>query len=508
MFLALTLVLVLSFIFSLLEGARVYCFQSRARIVSEQCMQSMFGNYQKGLWEDYHLLFLDGGWQDGEFSMDKFVWRAMEEVTGNLTYRGEHYGEKGWDLTSLTPVSISADRYQLATDDKGQVFQSQVAIMMQLEAASDALDELLRLKDQGHDVEEREKQKEDNWEQAWDAMDEAEEIKKEQEEAAREEGYAKDGAAEGQGESDETKTQQEGAEGAEELENPMDYVKELKSSTMLGMVVSDPSQISGKALERGDFLEDRKLIEGNWQEEGAGIMDRLWLHYYIQNYFSDYTRDSEKGPAEKRLDYEMEYLLSGRKSDSQNLENVVYRLLGIREVMNFVTIMQDAGKKSLALSIATAVVGFTGIVPLVKAVQIGILLAWAFVESVLDVRTLLEGKKIPLIKRTDQWASDLTDCRKTVESGTKADEDGEGLTYTQYLQMMLFLLSQETLNYRCMDLMERNLNIRMDHMVQAVESEFFYEAEPLFWNLNVLAIDGWESFHLSVPSTMTYGGGR
>ena len=126
-------------------------------------------------------------------------------------------------------------------------------------------------------------------------------------------------------------------------------------------------------------------------------------------------------------------------------------------------------------------------------------------ESVLDIRTLLEGKRIPLLKRTDQWASDLTDCRKTVESGAEADDDGEGLTYTQYLQILLFLLSDQTINYRCMDLIEKNQQIRMDDMVQAVEGSFNYEAEPLFWNFNLLAAQGWDSFTFPVPADMTYG---
>lgn len=508
-FLALTLVLVSSFLFSLLEGARVHCLKGKAELVTQQCMQSMFGNYHEGLWEDYHLLFLDGSWQEGEFSLEKFVKRAMAEVTENLSYRGEALGAAGWDLTALTPRNVSVEQYQLATDDEGRVFQRQVALQMQLEAAGDVLDQLVSLKSQGAGVEDQRKQKEDQWEKAWDAVDEAEEIKENQEKAETDtsEQEGEGGAPEegGQG----AATGEAGKEDAgQEQENPMDYVKELKSSTMLGLVVPDPSQISGRALRDSNFLKDRELQKGDWKTSGeAGMMDRLLLHYYIQSYFSDFTRDSEKGPAERALSYELEYLISGKESDSRNLETVVYELLGVREVMNFLTIMQDAGKRSQAFSIATAAVGFTGIMPLIQAVQIGILLAWAFVESVLDLRTLLDGGNVPLMKRPDQWSGNLSDCRGTVEGGGKAGQDKDGLSYTQYLQILLFLLSEKTINYRCMDLIERNEQMRMDHMIQAVEGSITYQARPLFWNLNMLVNNGWDGFSVPVSVTMSYAAG-
>lgn len=508
-FLALILVLVLSFLFSLLEGARVFCLKSRAETVTEVCMQSMFGNYHAGLWEDYHLLFLDGTWQGEEFSMEKFVQRIMYEAGENLSGAKGYAGFGSWDLTCLAAENMTVSSYELATDWNGGAFQSQVSLQMKGEAVTDVLEELLEVQNQGQEAEGQKNQKEDRWEQAWDAIDQAEEWKEAREEEGQNtESGSSSGAAQA-GESGETapggaEELTSKGEGQAELENPMDYVKEVKASSVLALVLKDPSKLSGKALKDDNFIEKRQLQAGNRaQEPQTGVVDRVLLQYYIQNYFSNYTAQSKKGPKEKALDYEMEYLLGRKKSDSENLETVVYELLGIREAMNFVTIMQDAEKKSLALSIATGAVGFTGMMPLVKAVQIGVLLAWAFVESVLDVRALLEGKKIPFLKRTDQWTSDL-DCRSSIEGNSEAEEDGEGLSYTQYLQMLLFLLSGKTINYRCMDMMERNEQIRMDTMVQAVEGSFQYRAKPLFWNFNVLVRGGWNAFHIPAETSLSY----
>lgn len=507
----------------------MYCLKSRAELVSEICMQSMFGNYHAGIWEDYHLLFLDGSWQEGEFSVEKFAARAMETAKQNLSAASNSWN-RGSSLLSMQLKNMSVNSVQLATDQKGKVFQSQVAHQMQIEAAADVLEELLNLKEQSGEAESRVDQKDQGWNQAWDAMDEADEIEKEREsdEAGQESGA---GSSEETGAGSGEESERTGAAGDEpggtpeskmadpetvdpetidpeaaQMENPMEYVKELKTSAILSLVLKDPTGLSDKAVQNTKFLKNRKLTEGNWnQEADTGVLDRLWLHYYIQNYFSNYTAESEKGAGEKALEYEMEYLLAGKESDKENLETVVYELLGIREAMNFVTILKDAEKKSLALGIATAAVGFTGIVPLVKAVQIGILLAWAFVESVLDIRALLDGKKVPFLKRTDQWSSDLKNCRGAIESGSDSENEGQGLSYTQYLQIMLFLMSEKTLNYRCMDLIGQNEGVSMDHMLQAVEGTFVYEAQPLFWNWNVVQVGGWDVFSMQKTMQMTYG---
>ena len=487
-FLALVLVLVLSFICSLLEGARLLCIRAEAQMVTDICMQSMFGNYHAGIWEDYHLLFLDGSWQIGDFSLDKFAGRAMDELEKNLSPGQDYTGTKFWDLTKFSAVNVDVTRYELATDHDGSAFGHQVSQQMQLEAASDALEKLLDLREQKDAVETGHKKKENKWDQAWDAIADAEERK---EEAGLDDSEVSGSVV---------------ANGEAELENPMEYVQELKGSSVLSLVLEDRFGLSGKALEHPDFLADRDKNQGNWKENSdTNMTDRLWLQYYVQDYFSSYTAKSEKGPSETKLDYEMEYIIGGKESDGENLEIVVYELLGIRETMNLVTIMQDSSKTTLAMEIAAATVGFTGIVPLIKAVQTGILLAWAYIESILDVRSLLEGKKVPFLKRADQWVSDVSGCRECVESNAKTPENEEGLNYGQYLQMLMMPLSQKTFNYRCMDLIEQNEEVRMDSMLQSVDGVVEYQAEPLFWSLNMVSDQSFSAFSIINSSIMTYG---
>lgn len=303
-FLALVLVLIMSFVFSMLEGARVFCLQERAGTVSKVCMQSVFGNYHVGLWEDYHLLFLDGSWQSGEFSIEKLAQKAIEEAGENLGGSGD-WGSGSWQLTNMTARDMVISRYELATDNAGQAFLQQVSRQMQLEVGANAIEELLSLRNQGSNLQEQKEQKDSKWEHAWDAIDQAQE----QKEAQSSEQQPDEEASEDEQQSDAESTD----DGQQEIENPMDYVRELKSTPALAMVLENPSELSSKAAENMRSLENRQLNSGNWQKTDAtGVIDRLWMQYYIQTFFSNYVCGAKQGPKTRQLSYEMEYILGGK----------------------------------------------------------------------------------------------------------------------------------------------------------------------------------------------------
>lgn len=498
-FLALTLTLLLSFVFAMLEGARVACLQAESSYLSALCAQSTFANYHRGLWEDYHLLLFDAG--DGqEFDIGVLEGMAMEEAE-----RNQEESSPGWNLTRLSCKDVFASQYLLATDGKGDAFLRSVCRQMALEIPGDVLQELKGQREQSGDVEKKSQEQEGKWDQAWDAIQEAEEIEEQmkEEEEAKAKASEEGGEAPPQADSEDAPEAEEG----EAQENPMDYAQQLKSSSMLQLVLPQGKSLSTKSLPPSDLLTRRSLQQGTMAlPEGQGLQE-LTLWYYIQKYFSCFTGQSDKGPDQRSLDYEMEYLIAGRRSDGENLETVVGELLLIREALNFVTLMRDSVKKQTALAIATLLVGFTELPPLIKAVQIGILLAWAFVESVLDIRTLLDGGKIPLVKAAGQWSSDISQCRQAVDGRGGASGDEKGLSYAQYLMMLLFLHSASELSFRCMTLMEQNERVRMDHMVAAARMEFSYGAKPLFWNFNLLKTGNWKELQFSGDEICSYVGG-
>ena len=85
----------------------------------------------------------------------------------------------------------------------------------------------------------------------------------------------------------------------------------------------------------------------------------------------------------------MEYLLSGKKSDRENLKEAVNKVLMLRGSMNLLYLLNSPDKKAEAEALAAAVTA--GIIPAQMAVSFLILTLWAFGEAVLDVKTLLAG---------------------------------------------------------------------------------------------------------------------
>lgn len=103
--------------------------------------------------------------------------------------------------------------------------------------------------------------------------------------------------------------------------------------------------------------------------------------------------------------------------------------------------------------------------------ETSILFAWAYIESIQDVKLLLAGGKVPLLKTAQDWRTNLESILNFAE--TSADtEETRGLTYQQYLWALLLFEKEEKLLFSMMDVMEMDIrttayheNFRMDGCV-------------------------------------------
>ncbi|MCI8683141.1 MAG: hypothetical protein HFH50_09135 [Lachnospiraceae bacterium] len=462
LFLALTLTIILSLIFSLLEAARVQALVRIARRDLQLRLESAFGRYHVPMWDNYHMLFLDGKDAKGQFNLSVLEGILMEEAALEQM-------ERGFYQISLKNIEI--EKYALATDQKGKFFREQACRAIKEKLAAQTADRIKGILKQGEALEKDSHKAKEKWKQAQEAAEKA----KEAAEAAK-----KDGEGEA------AKTAREAEKKLPE--NPMDFVSLWKKSPILTLVVENSSQISPKSISQKNSIQNRKLETGNLEKAGKETLEKLWLIQYLNTYFSCQSGAGAGGGDSHALDYELEYCIGGKETDSQNLEQAVNRLLLLREAGNFATIMQDSGKQALAMEIAAAAVGFTGLPPLIQAVQVGILLGWSYMESILDVRHLLAGGKVPLIKEVSQWQSDVSLGQKALEQDTKQEE--QGLDYREYLQILLLSVKEDTLVYRAMDVMEQNIRLlpgeetfAMDHMIQGVEAETVSGADSMFLGL-------------------------
>ena len=125
-FAALLFMLVASLLFALLEAARVNMLEAYANMTSEMAVESVFAEYQPGLWEDYHLLCLDGAYGGTAFS-EEYVTGALDtRIRMNLDTQGD-----GSRIMELAYTSAIPEEYQVLTDGNGRVFLQCISDYMQ-----------------------------------------------------------------------------------------------------------------------------------------------------------------------------------------------------------------------------------------------------------------------------------------------------------------------------------------------------------------------------------------
>lgn len=260
------------------------------------------------------------------------------------------------------------------------------------------------------------------------------------------------------------------------IENPAAYVNDLRNKGILSLVVSDTAKISGKGISPEEYLSCRRDIlqgTGILQEriEAGGalteVKEKILLDAYIFQKFGYFGQEKEGAG----LDYQVEYLLEGKGTDTENLKAVVNKLLLFREAANAAYLYGDAAKMAEISAMAASVAAVAVAPYLQPLLETSILFAWAYIESVQDVKLLLSGGKVPVIKAASDWQTSLSSILD-FKGGTVSEGTSRGLNYQQYLSMFLLTKRENELLFSMMDVMEMDIrrtayneNFRMDGCV-------------------------------------------
>ncbi len=213
--------------------------------------------------------------------------------------------------------------------------------------------------------------------------------------------------------------------------------------------------------------------------------------YLLQSYALGMFRNyRDTGPGDHFFHNETEYILYGGLSDEENENKTTSALRKLRFPSNLAHIMADADKRSAAAAAGEAIVPG----PAGSAISAVIITAWAWAESCNDAALLKAGYKVPAVKDGASWALDvdsvvgnmaksvLDPARYLPENGEAAsapdtDEpesllrstgrmirppENKGLTYEQYLRILLFLGDDDLTVMRIMDLIQINMRKDVD----------------------------------------------
>lgn len=490
LFAAMTFMLVTQCIFTLLEGARMQELSKVATLNADAGIESVFAEYCIPLWENYHLLACDMANAKGEIDLDAIT-RHLDELTTSDFASGETLlGSPRINLLRLEQEQIDYNSYTLLTDCQGRVYEAAVSAYMKENLPYEAVNKMKDSYSKVKGVEENNSYDSGNIGGALDAI----------ENAKKEKGNG--------GATDEEISKSEIQKVDPPKENPIEKVEEIQAQGILGMVLPSGGKVSSKSIAGKDIVSTRKRNVGkNPKEPAVNLTDKALVEQYLVGYMSNYV-EPVSGHI---LTYELEYILAGKKTDEENLKSVVERILATREAANFAYLMTDAAKQAEALSMAVAIAGASANPAVIEAVKIGLLTSWAFCESILDLRTLLSGERIPIVKTSATWTSSLSGISSLLSGFAKAKSVSAGLNYTDYVGTMIMLQSVDTIAYRAMDLQELTVrmqggykNFRMDQAMSNMDYTIQYKHNSLFFNMVSLISELIEPYKIKREASYMY----
>ena len=209
----------------------------------------------------------------------------------------------------------------------------------------------------------------------------------------------------------------------------------------------------------GDKLSGFSVNVGT-ENAFENALGKLLVCDYISSYFSDYSKRSVSSVNNDFI-CEKEYIIGGEKDSSENIKIVSNILLGIMFALNFMHCYSDDTKHSFASEIGAAIAAVLTRGIGAELFAILIMCGWSMAESYIDVVSLRNGEKVPVIKNSDNWKTSIDGLLSGVSGDSTVNDnssDDFGLDYSQYLSLIVLLMPEKTLLYRIADVIEVNMS--------------------------------------------------
>ena len=538
-FLSLALLFVIALIGSLLESARVTVAGEVALDNSYLAEQNILAEYQRELWNDYHVFFVDASLLNGEEGAIKLANSYMAKMMPGG--KGDYLGT----TASFTSLSFKENM----TENNCYFFAKQAAAYMKYGAAAgvgkklinnanliktaedgtDTLRKGLKIKVEAEKkLIELEREKKKLEEKANDIKKGAENIKEiigtevqaqsksgllGLEEAERSESsnqihtkmVEKPKAMAKKIEVQKSEVQKPVAQKSEVQKSEVqdntpkytekevaDAKKKYKESQKnldeatgdgsaggtLGFFISGDKKVSKRKISDTSWSDVKTEKEGKTDLVEKGLLI-LYAKAHFKNFLSKIKEDDKK----EALRYGLEYLIAGKESDEANLSSVANRIFGLRTIVWYGYFLTRKDKMAEAEAIAAAIASVLALPAAIEIIKYGIVMGWSMDEARKEVKSLLKGEDIPLLP---------------------GKSEGVKLKYQSFLDSFLVITSGK-LPVRMVKLIEQNIKLRYyqgfraDSMYAGVNGEVSVKTMPRIFRLAFLdgivqrKTDNWEA---------------
>lgn len=248
-----------------------------------------------------------------------------------------------------------------------------------------------------------------------------------------------------------------------EKENWLKQIEKISTDGFLNLVLPEGTIVSEAELNLAGLPSQTRI----WSKDSRypPLSDRLLINEYCGEFFACFLSGQPKiKPDDFAVTYEMEYLIAGQGTDKENLSNTAVRLLAVREGLNLVHILSDSEKREQARTLALAISGAAAMTPIVFVTAFFIMSVWALSEAIMDLRGLLAGNKVVLLKTSDTWTlsiDQLLTMGRHKDAGTGGGD--KGLNYLSWLKILLITGDLAEQEYRMMDIIQMNLQKKQEN---------------------------------------------
>lgn len=432
-YLTLTMTVMISLCLALIEGVRHNAVCLESECVSDMSLNSILAEYHRELLNQYNLFAIDSSYGTTVAGSNKVVEHMRQYMDKNFSTEDVFLSNFIYrDFLGMTLEKLNMTKASIFTDNGGSIFRQRTVEVMKDDYGLTGIQELLEWMNvaESHGLFER------------NPAEEKRELDARMEEYNGREIQLSD---------NEWTTI--------EIQNPTSEVENMRKAGILKQVTNE-NELSGKVLHSENLIASRmergEVNQGNSDSlnfpDSTGLEEQFLFREYLMRYMGSYLSPKEKGA----LSYQIEYLLVGKDEDVENLKGVVTIICTVREVANICYLYSDATKCAEAEAVATAIatlVTVPEITPLLKNI---LLLGWAYAESIYDVECLLDGGRVPLMKDKDSWHYSL---QNALQMQDEEMVQQAGLSYEDYLHMMLMMEGQQTLTDRAMNMIEADIRM-------------------------------------------------
>lgn len=481
-YLSLILTLMIGLFSAVFYSARIAAGRVLLGSAAEQSLFSLFSEYDSDFFERYGIM----GIQAGTTQLDlASIPERLDAYAEYVMHPKKENPFGGLDMVHMEQMKTELLGFSVLTDHNGNHFYEQI---MESYPARKLRDGIFQSKAEadtmlgGHDLS-GSKQAISYLDQIEHAVDDGGNIDENEQENA--------GGA--QIVSDFTREDQSRAENIHFDTNARPsrgFLRDLLQRGLFSAALPPGSEASTFCANEGALLSERKRTVGVGfaAQNGVDIVEKGTAISYALDLLPSFTNPKET----EGYQYQVEYLIGGQAKDADNLETVLQRILLIREAANYFFLAKDPQKRAESYALASALCTALLIPAAVPAVAMGIRAAWAYLESISDVRALLEGKRVPMLKSAMTWKTSpnafaSASAEEAVQNGAGKDnggkdgggEQGSGSAYTDYLAMLLIPMDAEQLMLRMCTMMEQTMRnayhrdgFSLDRLVTEVRAEF------------------------------------